>query len=535
MLAAIGYAAIRQSQQRARLLLERRSAELLSLLWAGLRQDMRGAQTTVLTPVTASQLWLDPPFDLAEVFARGFARFPYPESFFAWLDTGGAGTTHVFGRTERPAPWQTQDDLARPYPARVVHDPPAMRPVVALARTLAEDDRADVCFETSIDGVPYQVVAHPVFRDDDSDPNGARLLGVAGFTVNLDWVRRSYFQELLLQIAHIGGDPDDVLLTVLDDRNEVVAASHPSRRDVMRSDRSFALLFADPALLRSTSSHQPPLWTARAASASGSVLAESLSGPNVIFLSLWLATLIGVLGLVATARANRAAAALATMKSDFVSSVTHELKTPLAGIQLIADAISTRRYESPDTIRHYGQLLSHESQRFNRLIDNLLAYAHLSEAGQEFRFERAYIDDLVDDALQPFQTVLIDRQFALTLAIPDNLPPVWADRAALHHALSNVVDNAIKYSDGTRALDIQARSDAGRVVVSVADRGIGIPGDELGRVCDKFFRGRNVKVSGNGLGLAIARRIVEAHNGVLRIESQVGHGTRIEIMLPMAA
>jgi signal transduction histidine kinase len=535
MLAALGYSAIRQSQHRARLLLERRSAELLSLLWAGIGQDMRGAQTTVLTPVTTSQLLLEPPYELAEIFARGFARFPYPESFFAWTDTPVGGTTHVFGRSERPAPWQPPDEIAGPYPAQVVDDPPVMRPVVALARSLAEDDRADVCFETSLNGIPYQVVARPLFRDDDRDPSGARLLGVVGFTVNLDWVRRSYFQELLLQIAQIGGDRDDVLLTVLDEQSQIVAASHPSRRDIMPSDRPFALLFADPALLRSTTSHQARFWTARAASASDSALAASVSGTSVMFLSLSLAAVVGVLGLLATARGVRVASELAAMKSDFVSSVTHELKTPLAGIQLIADTLSTGRYESHDTVRHYAQLISHESHRFNRLIDNLLAYAHLSDAGQGFSFEPAHVADLVDDALQPFRTVLLEREFAVSLAIPDDLPPVWIDRAAMHQVLSNVLDNAIKYSEVTRALDIRAQVDGGWVVVSVTDQGAGIADDELSRVCDKFFRGRNVKVAGNGLGLAIARRVMEAHGGVLRINSRLGWGTRIDMALTVAA
>src|SRR5688500_11963815 len=111
MLVWLGYQATQAAGQSARLLLERRIAEQLALLSVGLAQDMRGAHATVLIPVTPSQLMLDPPYDLAEAFARGFARFPYPEFFFTWRWSTEAATTHLFTRADRRPAWHTLDRL----------------------------------------------------------------------------------------------------------------------------------------------------------------------------------------------------------------------------------------------------------------------------------------------------------------------------------------------------------------------------------------------------------------------------------------
>jgi signal transduction histidine kinase len=533
LLVFLGYRATSESQQRAKQLLERRAAEQFALLWAGLNQDMRGAQDAMLLPVTTRQLVADPPYELAELSARGFARFPYPESFFAWKDQAHA-VTYVFNRSQRPPPWQEGKTVIGPYPVEVVRDPPAVHDLVDFALLQSRDSRLVTAFDTRIAGIPYQVVVRFFYRGEmsDSDDGGDRLLGLIGFTVNLNWVRQSYFRELAVQISRIGGDPTDVSLSVVDQTGALVSETRRPWQGIPAVSRSFPLWFADRGLLRTVPPERVQYWTARAAAANDSELATTGTGTSGSLAVLSLAGIAGAVGLFMTARGARVASELAVMKADFVSSVTHELKTPLSVIQLIADTLFQGRYDSPGTVRHYAGLLSHESRNLTRLIENLLAYARLSDTVNAYVFVPMQVGELVEDAVETFQLPLFERQFAVSISLPDDLPSVQADRLALLQVLDNLIDNAIKYSDASRVLGISADAAAGHVTISVADAGVGIPPDEINRVCEKFFRGRNTKVGGSGLGLAIAARIIEAHRGSLRIQSTPGKGTRVDLTLP---
>jgi signal transduction histidine kinase len=222
------------------------------------------------------------------------------------------------------------------------------------------------------------------------------------------------------------------------------------------------------------------------------------------------------------------------MKSEFVSTVTHELKTPLALIRLVGETIERGRYTSDQTIRDYAALLSQETGRLTYLIDNLLTYSRLSDTQQVYAFEAIGVDDLVDDALEQFRPRLKELGFELAVDIAPDLPPVRADRTAISRALGNVIDNAIKYSGVRRKLSVIGQGHRHGVSIGVIDAGVGIAPEELGRVFDKFYRARGAKASGSGLGLAIARRIVDGHGGRITIRSIVGEQTVVEVVIPRA-
>jgi len=529
----LGYRATREAQRSARLLLEQRTAEQLALLWAGLTQDMKGAHATVLVPVTSAQIGVEPPYDLADAFARGFARFPYPEWFFTWsASEDAAGVTHVFTRADRPPPWRETAHMGGPYPVEVVRNPRAVGAFVDRARQGAPAGGPLALFRTTVGGVDYQVVVNLLYGAGVPD----RPSGLVGFAVNLEWVRDFYFEELLGQLARIDGESEDVSLQILDAEGTTLGSTRPPDLDHPPVERQFPLVFLDRSFLGILSAGTVGFetWTARASVAEGSRLAAAAQGLDGTFLLISLAALATVAGLVATVRGARAAARLASMKSEFVSSVTHELKTPLAAIQLAADTLVQGRYESPETIRRYSSLLSRESRHLGRLVDNLLAYAQLSDVAHAYAFETQQVCDLVDDALERFQARLSEQHFTVDLDVPSNLPSVRADRSSVLLALDNVIDNAIRYADRRRLIRIRAEAVEQNVAITVEDRGIGIRGDEIERVPERFFRGRNVKGRGSGLGLAITRRIIEAHGGVLGIDSRVGYGTAVELTLPQS-
>ena len=242
-----------------------------------------------------------------------------------------------------------------------------------------------------------------------------------------------------------------------------------------------------------------------------------------------------VAGLILAVRAARASARLAEMRSDFVSTVTHDLKTPIATIRAIGDTIARGRVSDPRSMREYAELVVQESKRLTRLIENLLAYARVTDVTEVYAFEPLDLHAVVDDVVEGFRTQLAAAHFDVQIDMPADLPAVRADRTAIGMALDNLLDNAIRYSGQARHLSVRARREGNRrVALEVADRGEGIPADEIEQVTRRFFRGRRSEIGGSGLGLAIVSRIVADHGGEMSIESRAGAGTNVRLSLPIA-
>jgi signal transduction histidine kinase len=138
---------------------------------------------------------------------------------------------------------------------------------------------------------------------------------------------------------------------------------------------------------------------------------------------------------------------------------------------------------------------------------------------------------VLEQVLDRFQPLLRSHGFEVEMDVPAFLPPVSADRTAILQVFDNLLDNAVRYSNGTRYLKISASASAGNVAVQITDRGLGIPPEELPHVFEKFFRGRNAPSTGSGLGLAIAQRVIKDHGGAIRLNSTNGSGTTAEIWL----
>lgn len=531
-LVLLAFTAVAEMRRSANLLMERRASEVLALASAALTRDMKGAWLSVLVPMDATIIQEDPPYDLLQLTSRAFARFPYPESFIVWTADGTpGGRTYVLSRSDRPLPWDAMDRDAEPYPVTLRRDPAALEPLVAQIRRQAAYRRRFALVETTFAGVPYQAIVHFLF----APPDDTRLAGLVAFTVNLDWVRREYLSELLRQVATLDGEHDAMAIAVLDERQQVVATSGVESTATPMRQRNFPLLFFEPALMSSLPPERPAVrqWTAQVRPARNTTSAASVIGAQLVLL----ASLAGAASLVAvvlTVRTVRTRAQLATMKSEFVSAVTHELKTPLALIKLVGETLERGRYTSSDTIREYAKILSQEERRLSHLIENLLTYSRLSDLEQMYAVEPVDPSDLVDEALEPFRPRLRELGFQLNVAIDPDLPHIRGDRSALLQVVTNIIDNAIKYSPEQSSLEIAARAVSDRVHMTFTDTGSGIAADEIPKVFDKFYRGRDASEAGSGLGLAIVRRIVEQHGGSVEVRSAVGKGTTIELALPVA-
>jgi signal transduction histidine kinase len=241
------------------------------------------------------------------------------------------------------------------------------------------------------------------------------------------------------------------------------------------------------------------------------------------------------LGLFVTTRAARAFANVSEMRSDFVSTVTHELKTPVQVIRSIGETLARGRVENGERLQEYAHLLVQEGHRLSRLIDNLLAYSRVTDVAQVYSFEPHHPTEIVTEALRGFTRLIKDRDFELTVDVPETLPLVRADRTSIVLALDNLIDNGMRYSGDSRKMEITARAVNGGVEITVRDCGVGIDVDELERVKGRFARGRSAQGHGSGLGLAIVNRIVNDHGGSLRLESVKNAGTSAIVALPLSS
>jgi signal transduction histidine kinase len=178
-------------------------------------------------------------------------------------------------------------------------------------------------------------------------------------------------------------------------------------------------------------------------------------------------------------------------------------------------------------------MLAHEAHQLTRLIDNVLCYARLHDSGTPSTSEPIDILDLVEESVNRFRLQLSALAFDVQLQLPLEVPAVHADRLMLQHALDNLIDNAVKHGQAGRQLTVKVNADHDWVHIAIGDAGQGIPADEVPRVFDKFYRGRGARERGSGLGLAIVQRIVQEHGGKIRLISEAGKGTTVDISLPV--
>lgn len=533
VLAWFGFRATREWRRSSLMLVESRAEETADVLVRTLARDMRGVDDSILRAMHWDELPLDSPHEIIDRVASAFARYPYPELFFGW-DGGQPGAGVVFfTRADRQPGWLPADASPASYPVRIVHDPAPDADLIDRFAAVARQGRRFAAFETRLGGRPYQVVARLLY----SDVRRTRLERVFGFTVDLEWVRAAYFPELTEEVARLTGASTGLRVAILDQHGAAVAGIAAAKGAAPVVSRPLRPLFFDPELVMLNAASDLPahVWTVQVDAANDPTVAVAVQGADWTLGVTTVAAVGLTLGLLLAARALRASGALDRLRVDFVSSVTHELKTPLATISSAAETLARGRITDQTSVSEYAQLLDREAQRLTRLVDNLLAYARITDVSEIYAFEPLALHELVDDALRRFQWQLAYQQFEVRIEIPPDLADVYGDRTALLLALDNLIDNALRYSTERRSLRVTAWHDAAVVHAAVHDRGVGIPAEDIERVQRRFVRGRQARSSGSGLGLAIASRVIRDHRGRLTITSRIGEGTTVEVTLPRGA
>jgi signal transduction histidine kinase len=243
-----------------------------------------------------------------------------------------------------------------------------------------------------------------------------------------------------------------------------------------------------------------------------------------------------IIGVVITLRGTAHELELSQLKSDFVSNVSHELKTPLALIRMFAETLELGRARDPEKVREYYSIITRESERLTQLINNVLDFSRIEGGRKTYDLRLDDLADIVRDTVHAYSYELDKQQFIVDTEIPDGVPETLLDRNAISLAILNLLSNAVKYSGDERQIRVACGARNGALFVRVADRGLGIDEADLGKIFDKFYRARDEHVRatrGSGLGLAIVQHSVEAHGGTITVESEKGEGSTFTITLPI--
>jgi signal transduction histidine kinase/type II secretory pathway pseudopilin PulG len=261
--------------------------------------------------------------------------------------------------------------------------------------------------------------------------------------------------------------------------------------------------------------------------------------------NLWLS--FGILGVLAASTFlvmlnARRSEKLAAQQMDFVATVSHELRTPVAVIRSAAQNLAAGVVNDAEQAKRYGEMIDVEGRRLTDMVEQVLEYAGLSGNRRPAASRPVDVASLVHDVVNTSQSLPEAHEISFDVRIDDNVPPVMADRDGLRRALLNLVSNALKYADEGRWIGLTVSREPGRndgqVLVSVTDRGRGIPPDEMAHIFEPFYRGRlalNQQIHGNGLGLSLVKRIAEAHGGRVTVKSAPGQGATFTIALPAAS
>jgi signal transduction histidine kinase len=195
--------------------------------------------------------------------------------------------------------------------------------------------------------------------------------------------------------------------------------------------------------------------------------------------------------------------------------------------------------DSPEKAREYGDYIETESRRLTQLVNNILDFASIESGRKSYSVETVDVEEVVGETLKTFGVRLRQSGFRIAFEGPESpLPPVRLDRGAIAQSLSNLLDNAVKYSSGETDIEVGVRHDGDWIAIWVRDHGIGIPKDEQAKIFERFHRvskGLVHDVKGSGLGLSIVQHIVQAHRGRVTVESRPGEGSTFSILLPAAS
>jgi signal transduction histidine kinase len=480
IVAVLGYVSLRQWEAAADLLFREQARDVASMAAEKIEMVLRRTEDAFLDRLRV--LLLEGPLD-ARALEELLARFPLIHRLY------------VFDRRDRlvyPKAWRDDDGAVFGRLPREI--PPGVR---------ERGGRREI------------VVGDQVVLAATLEARGEPVL--VAFSRDPDVLRRDVFETTL------GALESPAIVAVLDHRGRLVYSKAP----IERAEHVLSVTFREGLPSWSVAVYLPPVASPRVAVRRQVALFTGAFGVLLVII---------VVGIAGAWRLMRREAEMAQLKSDFVANVSHDLKTPLSVIRMFGETLEMGRV--PDEARRgeYYRVITRESERLSRLIDNVLDFSRIERGRRTYDIAPTAVEPLVRDALEAFAYPLAQQGFKVETRVAPDLPEVPMDADAIGQALANLIDNAMKYSGERRAITVDAARVGDELALTVADEGIGIPADEQAKIFEKFYRvGRSETQGrrGSGVGLALVKHVAEAHRGRVTVESRPGAGSRFTLWLPL--
>ena len=520
-------------EETSEVVLRQLSSDTAESLTRAVEDYLKRPHISVLLRIPSSRTEpLDLPY-IEPVFNDGLSESPFVDSFFVWTERGPmSGKWLVFDHSSQAMP---AGDLA----TRFREDRELGSLLLTRLHELVETRRAIVAFTETFEGRQYYVQAQLRFEG----PARERMTSVLAFAVDVEKLRTQFIPRVLsdwmTSIQQPTGFPH-LETVVLDENGNKIFASHPDHTDNMVpvDERSFAIIFFDKELLEFAAPYEQhrEIWGLRTSYGTQpipEIVSASTRPQQALMIVLAVAMALGVF-LVAGAAAREVR--VAELKSNFVASVSHDLKTPLALIQLFAETLELGRVRTPDRAQEYYRIINGEAKKLTRLIENILDFSRMEAGLRPYRMEPADLRESVTKVLGRMQTQFSQGNFEVRTAIDADLPRIMADEGAAEQAIENLLANAMKYSGDSKTIDVSARRAGGHIVISVTDHGVGIARREQNRIFRKFYRVQRELgggPQGTGLGLAIVDHTMRGHGGFVRVESEPERGSTFSLHFPI--
>jgi len=228
---------------------------------------------------------------------------------------------------------------------------------------------------------------------------------------------------------------------------------------------------------------------------------------------------------------------LEKVKEDFVANVTHEIRTPLTAIIGYLETIKNGAIGNIDETKKFVDIILNQAERLNRLVEDLLTLSHIELKELKFNFENVSINAAITNVISLVEAKAKEKKITIHNNVRENFPMIRADKDKLTQIFVNILDNAVKFTPESGRITIVAKEADAYTAVSISDTGIGVPRDEIQRLGERFYRvdrSRSRDLGGTGLGLSIVKHLMIAHGGRMEIESELGRGTTVFLLFPLA-
>ena len=519
-------------EETSEVVLRQLSSDTAESLTRAVEDYLKRPHISVLLRITQGRT---EPLDLSfiePVFNDALTESPFVESFYVWTERGPMSNRWlVFDRTSKLATSSIDQ--------RFREDKVIGGRLLKRLRELVDTRRAIVAFTEEVNGRKHYVQAQLRFEGPARD----RMTSVVAFAVDAEKLRMQFIpsvmRDWMTSVQQPTGFPH-LETVVLDEDGGKIFATHPDHTDKMIpvDERSFAIIFFDKELLEFAAPYEQhrEVWGLRTSYGPQpipEIVSASTRPQQALMIVLAIAMALGVF-LVAGAAAREVR--VAELKSNFVASVSHDLKTPLALIQLFAETLELGRVRTPERAQEYYRIINGESKKLTRLIENILDFSRMEAGLRPYRMEPADLRESVTKVLSRMETQFSQGKFELKTDIAPDLPHILADERAAEQAIENLLANAMKYSGESRTIEVAAKRAGDHIVVSVTDHGIGITRREQSRIFRKFYRVQRELgggPQGTGLGLAIVDHTMRGHGGFVHVESEPDQGSTFSLHFPI--